>query len=139
MKKLILALLLVLVVILSATVSAAIAQSVSNFRVSVDIIPGDLIIYSPPDFTTPTLSWGFSDVRRGYNYEITFNVANTSNATIQCNPRTIPAGVTWVDVRFTPASFSLPPGARQNVHIYLGVKPDAPLGSSYFDIDFRGQ
>jgi hypothetical protein len=138
-KQFLFAALFLVMIVVTATVSSVIAQSENNLRINVNIAPGGLVVYSPPDYTTPVYAWGFESLKRGYSYEITFNVANTDNITINCMPVTIPVSIDWADVRFTPSSFELASGARQDVHIAILVHPDAPVGSTYFDVDFRGQ
>jgi hypothetical protein len=128
--------------IVSASLSAYAAQSNARLRINVNIIAGDLVVYSPPDFTTPIFAWSYDTMKRGYNYESTFRVANTSSNPITCNPKTVnpdtgeTENVTYANVTFSPTNFTLNSGTYQDLHVAIWVHPDAPVTNRAFDIGF---
>lgn len=129
---------LAVVVIVTALVSTAASALVSMpYRITYEVRPGGLLVYTPPDFTTPSNSWHMGTVDKGLSYEITYKLANTGNTTMILTPELMEPvfGVTPV---FTPAVITLLPGESEFVNVRVNIAINAPDGIGDIQINWFG-
>lgn len=117
---------IVLAVFFSSGATAQEPTGYKEFYMYANVVEGDdLIVYAPPDYTTPSLSWTLGGVKRGYYYEISYKIANTSdnvtNRVCEVNGDISDLGV----IKFRPESFTLQPGESTFVSVSLTVSANA--------------